>query len=300
MKLTSDNLAYLSLCAVTAAKQAGELIAGYADKNVEVLTKEGGDTLASQVVTEVDLRSEALIVEVLQPASEQFDLGLLSEERGDDGSRLVKDYFWCIDPIDGTLSFIEGVTGYAVSIALVSKTGVPQIGVVFDPLSKMLYSAVKGRGALRNGEPWMLSPSSSLFGKPLTLVVDRGLEAQPFYPNLLEQLEFIAQKISATGLKILQKGGAVMNGCWVLENPPGCYFKFPKPQDGGGSLWDFAAITCLFHELGAVATDFHGQPLELNNAETTFMNKRGVLFSTNQSLVADIRELDLKVQQDLN
>ena len=296
MKLTSENLAYLSQCAIAAAKRAGELIADYADKNVEVQTKEGGDTLASQVVTEVDLRSEAVIVEALQPTIEQFELGLLTEESVDDGARLVQDYFWCIDPIDGTLSFIEGVPGYAVSIALVSKTGEPKIGVIYDPLSKMLYSAVKGQGALRNGEPWTissLSPSSSLVGKPLTLLIDRSLEVQSFYPRLLEQFESIAQKISATGVKTLHKGGAVMNGCWVLENPPACYFKFPKPQDGGGSLWDFAAITCLFHELGVIATDFHGQPLELNNAESTFMNKRGVLFTTNQSLVEDIQGLDL-------
>ncbi len=295
MKLTPENLVYLSQCAIAAAQQAGELIAGYADKNVAVQTKQGGDTFASQVVTEVDLRSEAIIVEALQSTIERFDLGLLTEESVDDGARLVKDYFWCIDPVDGTLSFIEAVPGYAVSIALVSKTGDPTIGVVYDPLSKMLYTAVKGQGALRNGEPWTLPPSASLFGKPLTLVIDRSMEAQPFYPGLLEQFESIAQKSSATGLKTLHKGGAVMNGCWVLENPPGCYFKFPKPQDGGGSLWDFAAITCLFHELGATATDFHGQPLELNNAESTFMNKRGVLFTTNQSLVGEIQGLDLNL-----
>jgi len=87
----------------------------------------------------------------------------------------------------------------------------------------------------------------------------------------------------------------VMNGCWVLENHPACYFKFPKPQQGGGSLWDFAATTCLFKELGAIATDFDGLPLNLNNAETTFMNQRGVLFTTVQTLVAEIQGMDLKV-----
>ena len=294
MKLTSDNLAYLSLCAVTAAKQAGELIAGYADKNVEVLTKEGGDTLASQVVTEADLRSEEIIVEVLQPAIKKFDLGLLTEERADDASRLDKDYFWCIDPIDGTLSFIEGAPGYAVSIALVSKTGVAQIGVVFDPLSTTLNSAIKGQGALRNGEPWTLSSSSALVGKPLTLVIDRSLEAQPFYPGLLEQFESIARKMKATGLETLHKGGAVMNGCRVLENPPGCYFKFTNPQAGGGSLLDFAAITCLFDELGAIATHFDGEHLQLKKTESTFINKHNELNTTHPSLLAEIQGLDLK------
>jgi myo-inositol-1(or 4)-monophosphatase len=291
MHLSSDDLQYLSECAITAAKEAGDLIAEYADKSVEVQIKEGSENLASQVVTEVDLRSESIIVEALQQTCKQYDLGLLAEERGDDGSRLEKDYFWCVDPIDGTLSFIEGVPGYAVSIALVSQAGEPLIGVVYDPLTKTLYSAVKGQGAMRNGEPWTLPPSSSLAGKPLSLVCDRALVEQPYYPRLLEHFESIAEKMGASGLRTLHKGGAVMNGCWVLENPPGCYFKFPKPQKGGGNLWDFAAITCLFNELGAIATDFHGQPLELNRAESTFMNQRGVLFTTDQALVAEIEGL---------
>lgn len=291
MKLTAENLNNLAQQAINAAEQAGDLIAGYADKNVEVQTKQGFDNLAGQVVTEVDLKSEKIIVEALQPTCKQFDLGLLTEERGDDGSRLQKDYFWCIDPIDGTLSFIEGVPGYSVSIALVSKTGEPLIGVVFDPLSKTLYSAVKGQGALRNGDSWSLSSATSFSGKPLTVVVDRSSETKPYYPSLLGQFKNIADRAGASGLKTRHKGGAVLSGCWVLENPPGFYFKFPKSRQGGGSLWDFAAIACLFHEMGAIATDFHGQPLQLNNPETTFMNQHGVLFCTDEALVEQIQGL---------
>jgi fructose-1,6-bisphosphatase/inositol monophosphatase family enzyme len=160
--------------------------------------------------------------------------------------------------------------------------------VVYDPLSKVLYSAIKGQGALRNGEAWALPSNASLTGKPLTLVCDRGLQELPVYPRLLEQFETIAKRMGAVGLRRLHKGGAVMNGCWVLENPPACYFKFPKPQKGGGSLWDFAAIACLFHEMGAMATDFHGQPLDLNRADSTFMNHRGVIFTTDQALLSEI------------
>ncbi len=293
MHLSPNDLQYLSECAINAAKNAGELIAAYADKKVEVRIKEGGDNLASQVVTEADLRSEAMIVEALQPGCEKFELGLLTEERGDDGSRFNKDYFWCVDPIDGTLSFIEGVPGYAVSIALLSRAGEALLGVICDPLTKTLYSAVKGQGAMRNGEPWSLPAASSLAGRPLTLVCDRSLEEQPYYHQLLERFEAIAERTGASGLRTLHKGGAVMNGCWVLENPPGCYFKFPKPQKGGGSVWDFAAIACLFHEMGAVATDFYGQPLDLNRADSTFMNRNGVLFTTDQALVAEIEGLQV-------
>ena len=55
--------------------------------------------------------------------TERYDLALLTEELEDDGSRHVKDYFWCIDPIDGTLPFTQKKPGYGVSIALVARDG---------------------------------------------------------------------------------------------------------------------------------------------------------------------------------
>jgi 3'-phosphoadenosine 5'-phosphosulfate (PAPS) 3'-phosphatase len=82
-----------------------------------------------------------------------------------------------------------------------------------------------------------------------------------------------------------------MNAIEVLENPPACYFKFPKPQQGGGSLWDFAATAAIFNECGASARDFDGQSLELNRAESTFMNHRGVLFATDAALAEEIQGL---------
>jgi len=236
MRLTPDDLTYLSECAIAAAKQAGHLIASYADRTVSVQHKRGGDNLAAQVVTEVDLLIEAAIVKTLQPSCERYDLALLTEERTDDKSRLSKDYFWCIDPLDGTLPFIESTPGFAVSIALVAQSGAPQIGVIYDPVTQTLYSAVNGQGVLRNGEPWTVISPAQIEERPLTFVCDRGLRQQPYYPHLHEALEAIANKRGLSGLQILQRGGAVMNACWVLDNPPACYFKYPKLDEGGGSL----------------------------------------------------------------
>jgi 3'-phosphoadenosine 5'-phosphosulfate (PAPS) 3'-phosphatase len=69
------------------------------------------------------------------------------------------------------------------------------------------------------------------------------------------------------------------------------YFKLPKAEEGGGSLWDFAATAALFSELGYVASDFYGEPLDLNRADSTFMNHRGVLFATDYSLAIEIQKL---------
>ena len=62
--------------------------------------------------------------------------------------------------------------------------------------------------------------------------------------------------------------------------------KPPKNTPGGGSLWDFAATACIFHEAGATARDFHGAALDLNRADSTYMSHRGVLFATYDDALA--------------
>lgn len=291
MPFTSDDLTSLSKCALDAALDAGRIIASRANEPITVMRKEGGNNLASQVVTEVDLLSEAAIIKRLSPSCEDYGIAMLTEESDDDKARLEAKAFWCIDPIDGTLAFIESTPGYSVSIALVAKSGLPLIGVVYDPVTKTLYSAVRGQGAFLNGKPWSLGSGLTDKEKALTLVCDRSLDESRDFPQVLHHFEAIAERMGLSGVSTVHKRGAVMNACRVLENGPACYFKFPKAEEGGGSLWDFAATACLFNELGAIATDFHGEPLELNRAESTFMNHRGVMYATDNELAAEIRRV---------
>lgn len=285
MKLSGTVLTELANLAIDAATAAGEMIARSRPKEIE--HKSGGGSLASQVVTEVDRRSETIILETLSPMLQRFEVGLLTEEQPDNSSRLSADYFWCIDPIDGTLPFIEGTPGYAVSIALIRRDGTPTIGVVYDPVEKTVVHAIAGAGAFRNGRPWD-QPSPS--GKVLSLFTDRSFLSGEERDQITAGLEGIARDMGLTGLHIDASAGAVMNACKVLTNPLACYVKLPK-QNGGGSLWDYAATACIFSEANAVATDIDGQPFDLNRADSTFMCHRGILFATNETLAQRIRDL---------
>lgn len=287
MKLNSTDLFLLSQCAISAAYQAGKIISNYSDRSVTVQTKKSGDTLASQVVTEVDLLSQDCILQTLLPTCEIFDLALLSEEIPDNRERLEKDFFWCIDPLDGTLSFVQSMPGYSISIALVARDGTPIIGVIFDPVEQTLYHAVKGLGAFRNGKPLTLK-SAAISEQMLTLVADQSFEQHPLFSTIMMELENIAKLIGYAGLTTLLQGGAAMNACWVLEKHPACYFKFPKLQTGGGSLWDFAATACIFLEAGAIVSDINGNTLDLNRPDSTFMNHQGVLYSSHALLAERI------------
>ena len=283
MPLNSNDLLQLGSLAIKAARQAGEFIAAHAKDKMTVQTKTGGSSRASQVVTEVDLLCQELILQTLSPTLAQYDLALLTEESTDDHSRFEKDYFWCIDPLDGTLPFIESTPGYAVSIALVARDGTPQIGVVYDPVEQTLYHAVKGQGAFRNEQAWKVQSSGTSFH----LIADRSFARQPHYAETLAAIKRMAD----CPVETILHGGAAMNACWVLEKAPACYFKFPKPDDGGGSLWDYAATACIFREAGAVATDMRGAALDLNRRDSTFMNHRGILYASSHEIADAIMQL---------
>jgi len=151
------NLKHLSHIASQAALAGGKIIQKYMNEDIKVDKKDAGTSYASQVVTKVDKACETAILNHLLPSCKDFDIALLSEEGEDDGSRFVKDFFWCIDPMDGTLAFINKHPGFSISIALVSKEGIPYIGIVLDPSTNTLYSAIKGNGAYKNKNPWIIN-----------------------------------------------------------------------------------------------------------------------------------------------
>ncbi len=285
------DLSSLSKQAVLAAKKAGKLISLSLNNELDISQKETGSTLASQVVTEVDCKSQNLILEILRPSCEEFNIAVLAEEEEDNKSRLEHDYFWCIDPLDGTLPFIEGKPGYAVSIGLVSKCGKPQIGVIYDPFHETLYKAVRGQGVKINNQPWKLNSSEN----QLTFTYDRSFADHKNFRAIQDQLETYAHSIGLEGLATIQYGGSVLNACHALEKSPGCHFKLPKAEDGGGSLWDYAASACLFEEAGAVVCDVFGNPLDLNRPDSTFMNHRGALYATDLGLAKHIKKIILGI-----
>lgn len=295
MRLTNDDLYLLAQCAISAAYQAGQLIATYAQREVAVQTKDGASSLAAQVVTEVDELSQDIILQVLAPTCRRFDLALLTEEKPDDHTRLHKDFFWCIDPLDGTLPFLERIPGYAVSIALVAHDGTPLLGVLYDPYSRTLYHSIQTQGAWRNQERLILPPPTPSAEHHLLCITDKSFQQDPLYDATLIELERCAQDLGYAGATLKLQGGAAMNACEVLTTPATCYFKFPKPQKGGGSTWDYAATACVFMELGACVSDMHGHPLQLNPLGSTLMNHCGVLYCT----TAATRERMLKAYQNL-
>ena len=299
MKLTQLQLMELTRLAEKAATQAGAMIESIIENDprlqqVSIKQKQSGSSPASQVVTEVDLKSEKIILDILEPSLQQYELALLSEETIDDNSRFNRDYFWCIDPLDGTLAFTESRPGFSISIALVSKDGEPLIGVVFDPSTHTLFSSTKGAGVYKNGAAFALTKSNQedshkLNPYKLTIFTEPSLIEHPSFTSIRSALSQTDISLSWNEIELKQGGGAVINACKVLENHPAVYFKLPKASEGGGSSWDFSATSAIFNELGLVVSDVFGKPLQLNKRGNTFMNHCGVVYASDHCIAEVVK-----------
>ncbi|WP_395294100.1 inositol monophosphatase family protein [Kitasatospora hibisci] len=137
--------------ALDAARQAGTLLR---DGRPADLSVAGTKSSPVDVVTEMDLASEKLIVELIgdrRPAD-----GYLGEEGAErPGTSGVR---WVVDPLDGTVNYLYGLPSWAVSVAA-EIDGRAVVGVVYAPARGELFQAVLGRGALLDGRPVAARPA---------------------------------------------------------------------------------------------------------------------------------------------
>ena len=135
-----------------AALEAGSIIMKYYKKDYDVHEKSYHNP-----VTTADKEADDKIKEILLHNSS--DYGWLSEETVDSKERLSKKYIWVVDPLDGTKEFIEGIPNFVVSIALVCDNS-SILGVLYNPVSGELFSAMKDKGSFLDGKAISCSSKS--------------------------------------------------------------------------------------------------------------------------------------------
>lgn len=140
--MAHQNLRFLTKLALDAAK-AGSLILlnhmASSPEDLVIRAKRDGSPVSA-----ADLDSHRAIVAVLQKAQ----IPIISEEGHLPPMRERQSWpwYWLVDPLDGTESYLKHREGFAVNIALCNSNG-PVIGVVADPLGERIFIGVQGQGA---------------------------------------------------------------------------------------------------------------------------------------------------------
>ncbi len=222
---------------IAAAQAGGEVLLPYFRKlepgSITEKTK-------NDYVSDADRASEAAIRAELDRRFPQYSF--LGEETGSFGqnSRL-----WIVDPLDGTLNFVQGFPHWCVSVALWDADG-PVVGCVWDPLREDLFVATRGEGATWNGQPMSISAQTGLDGAFL---------ATGFAYQLGERFRLYSRALEATFYRakgIRRAGSAALDLAHVAAGIYDGFFEM------GLQKWDMAAGVLLVQEAGGLISDWQG------------------------------------------
>ena len=210
-------------------------------------------------VTVIDREAEVAITTVITTHFPGDDV--LAEEGG--GADWRGHRVWIVDPLDGTVNFVNRVPQVAVSVALWSE-GEPLVGVVIDVAREEEFVAGQGEGATCNGRPIRVSETALLQDSLLAtgFPYDRQEHARAY----LHVMELVMTRSRGTR----RMGAAALDMAWVACGRFDGYWEHGGPY--GVKPWDAAAGTLLVTEAGGTATDSTGSIHDLEPAAFVVSN----------------------------
>lgn len=179
-----------------------------------------------------------IVGEEMTPAEQRAGWATgMSDERG----------LWCIDPIDGTTNFINGLPHFAVSIAWISG-GRTRLAVTYNPITDEMFYAREGNGAYLNGRRLPLRQVTDELARGVA-GVDFKRIPKPLADRIAVDPPFYSQRNF---------------GCSTLEWCNLAAGRLDLNLHGGQMLWDYAAGSLILREAGGrmctlTSDDFDGE-----------------------------------------
>lgn len=224
--------------------KVGEIQRSYFGKKIDIHEKSD-----HSLVTNVDIESDNYLTSHLKSFLPQA--AFFTEESGLSTEK-ESDFFWVIDPLDGTRNFTYGNPHFSISVALLFKSE-PILGVIYDPILNELFYAQKGKGAFLNGKPLKIIDKG--FGKKFIL----GLCG----PSTLEEASILfsmIEKSKGRDFAYRKLGSAALNMAYVAAS------RFNASLCLGVKSWDVAAGVVIILEAGGLVSpivfDTNGHEIE--------------------------------------
>jgi myo-inositol-1(or 4)-monophosphatase len=223
------------------------------------IAKEAGDMLAANLsgkrtvelkgpinlVTEMDRRSEDLIVEKLSKVFPDFTI--VAEEGSIRESETGPT--WYIDPLDGTTNYAHGLPVFCVAMGLVAER-TPICGIVYHPMGNEMFTAVRGGGAFLGDDSLEVSQTDELGHAILATGFPYDIRESEF--DNLDHFARFAKKARA----IRRMGAAALDLAWTAAG------RFDGFWEMKLAPWDCIAGALMCMEGGATVTDYFNNPFD--------------------------------------
>lgn len=215
------------------AYKAGKIMIKYFEDNSEASYK-----LDQTIVTKADTEINQYLIKKVK---ETFPTHSVDGEEEQFGK---SNYVWVCDPIDGTAMYARGIPVAVFSLALVIE-GVPTIGVVYDPFTDSMYSAIKDKGAYKNDKKISVN-NIELNDKKSVSNFDMWPKADY---NLYDSIKELGKKTYFVGV------GSVIRACMCIATGDFNLAIFPGTTHKN---CDIAAAKVIVEASGGKVTDLFG------------------------------------------
>lgn len=232
--------------------EAGNIIRQKINDPLDIDTKSNPNDL----VTTMDKETEKFFVEKIK--STYPGHLLLSEEGFGDEIPSLKGTIWIIDPIDGTMNFVQQKRNFAISVGIF-QDGIGEIGLIYNVMEDILYYAKRGEGAFKNG--------TALPSLKKGLVLEEsviGLNHLWLCENRLVD-EKVMQDLVKTARGSRTYGSAALEFAFVAEGVLEGYLTMSL------SPWDVAAGMVMVNEVGGVTTTIDGKAIDMLKRNSVFV-----------------------------
>ncbi len=259
MRLNSPQINLITRACMKASRS---LIRDFGEiENLQVSAKGPGD-----FVTSADKRTEKILIEELQKAHP--DYGIVSEEIGIINKSNINNR-WIIDPIDGTMNFLNGVPQFAISIGY-EEDGEIKCGVIFNPIINEMFAAEKGNGAYLNNSRIRVSNKKKI--KDALIVTGGPKQSSKIKNKIFSEYINVSNNVS----NVRKFGSAALDMAYVACG------RFDGYWQRELNYWDVAAGIVIIKEAGGFVNFFEeddGSPLKKN------------ILATNSNILEDLKGL---------
>ena len=259
MRLSSPQINLITRACLKASRS---LIRDFGElENLQVSAKGPGDFVSS-----ADKRTEKILIEELQKAHPEY--GIITEETGIINKNNTKNR-WIIDPIDGTMNFLNGIPQFAISVGYEEDNEI-KCGVIFNPIMNEMFCAEKGNGAYLNNSRIRVSNKKKL--KDALVVTGGPKAASEIKDKIFSEYINVSNNVS----NVRKFGSAALDMAYVACG------RFDGYWQRELNYWDIAAGIVILKEAGGFIDFFE-------ESKTSLLKKN--ILATNSNIHDELKGL---------